>query len=767
MKRVLLTLAFAVAGLVLATPALPHASLLSSIPADGALVEAPPSTLTLNFNEAFSPSVLRLVTPEGTEVELENFRLSGRVVTIQAPALGNGTHVLNYRGVSFDGHPIGGAIVFSVGVVTGMDDHAIAPVSDPIVRSLIWTVRVVLYFALFVGVAGAFFINWIGSAVSERTKKTLRTAMVFGLVSVPLAFALQGVDLLGVSAVQVLSPSVWRASFESTYVGTLGAATVALALGLQGLRGSKLSKWAAAGGLLAVGIAFSVSGHASRAPPQALTWLVVLIHTTNVAFWAGSLLPLASLLKSSGRAAHKALARFSAVIPFAIAPMAVTGVLLALVQLTEVSDLWTTSYGRLLLAKLAVVAGLAFLAFHNRHVLTPLAASAPSAGFAALRRSIVIELALTAIVFGIVAGWRFTPPPRTIGETTQVQASAPVRPFFIHLHGTNVAADITVTPGQVGPVAITVNLQTIELTPLSAQELVITLSNETAGIEPIEREAVLLPDGNWEATGFVVPFSGVWTVGLEALISDFDRRAVAGPVVIADPTAARAEQIPAAEGEDHQHAVGPAVDVNDPLQVLILDAAEAPAIAMSARPAGGANWTLSFEFERFRFGTAEDGAIPIPGVGHGHVLVNGQYIGDLSGPTHQLALPGEGVFEIYVGLSALDHRSLVVDGALVSARTVILVDDRAAIADERTVIDIPVVVGPDAPTYRVRQGETVELRLTSATAEVVHFHGYDIETAVGPRSPVTLLFNAAFAGRFVAEAHDVNETAVFYLEVLP
>ena len=41
------------------------------------------------------------------------------------------------------------------------------------------------------------------------------------------------------------------------------------------------------------------------------------------------------------------------------------------------------------------------------------------------------------------------------------------------------------------------------------------------------------------------------------------------------------------------------------------------------------------------------------------------------------------------------------------------------------------------------------------------------ETAVTPDAAVTMLFNAACACRFIAEAHDEAETPVFFLEVLP
>jgi hypothetical protein len=39
--------------------------------------------------------------------------------------------------------------------------------------------------------------------------------------------------------------------------------------------------------------------------------------------------------------------------------------------------------------------------------------------------------------------------------------------------------------------------------------------------------------------------------------------------------------------------------------------------------------------------------------------------------------------------------------------------------------------------------------------------------ALGPQSPITMLFNAELLGRFVADAPDHDAAPVFYLEVVP
>ncbi|WP_245469095.1 copper resistance protein CopC, partial [Mesorhizobium sp. M7D.F.Ca.US.004.01.2.1] len=93
-----------------------HAALIKTDPADGAVLEQGPAQFSLTFSEPVSPLVLTLVTPDGTPVPLTAFRLSDQTVEIDNPQkLASGTHVLSWRVISADGHPVGGSLLFSIG----------------------------------------------------------------------------------------------------------------------------------------------------------------------------------------------------------------------------------------------------------------------------------------------------------------------------------------------------------------------------------------------------------------------------------------------------------------------------------------------------------------------------------------------------------------------------------------------------------------------------------------------------------------------------
>ncbi len=98
-------LGLASAGVLLHTTlTLAHASLNATVPSDGAVVEAAPTSFSLTFSEPVSPLRLRVVRPDGHSSDLSGAEVRGNVVAVPAPAdLTDGTHVLSWRVVSADG----------------------------------------------------------------------------------------------------------------------------------------------------------------------------------------------------------------------------------------------------------------------------------------------------------------------------------------------------------------------------------------------------------------------------------------------------------------------------------------------------------------------------------------------------------------------------------------------------------------------------------------------------------------------------------------
>lgn len=114
---VLATVLLGAAMLLAPAPAHAHDSLISSDPADGATLETSPEQITLTYSaEVLEVSpVVQISAGEGGEpVELTPV-IDGTTVTAEIPEpLAAGTHTVQWRVVSSDGHPIEGSFTFTV-----------------------------------------------------------------------------------------------------------------------------------------------------------------------------------------------------------------------------------------------------------------------------------------------------------------------------------------------------------------------------------------------------------------------------------------------------------------------------------------------------------------------------------------------------------------------------------------------------------------------------------------------------------------------------
>lgn len=493
----------------LAAAAMAHASLTGAVPADGAVVVVPPKTLSLSFSEPVSPLVLRLILPNGQARALETFVLRDRTLEITPPGdLGAGTHVLAWRVVSEDGHPVAGSTIFSIGT-PGSAPPVAEDGSEWPVRTALWLARIALYAGLFFGIGGLFALRWLIPGGSDGLP-IIRAAVLLDMAATLLSLGLQGLDALGAPLSGLTDRAVWKAGLDTSFGLTVMVLLAAFCLSL-----ASSSRGVSLAALLAGSAAMALSGHASSAAPQWLMRPAVFLHALTIAIWIGALPPLAYALRQGGEAGRQALGRFARLIPLCVAVLVLAGVLLAVVQVGEFGALLSTAYGNVLLAKLALLAGLFVLVAVNRWIFTGPAARAERGAARRLARAVVVETMIVLAVFAVAAVWRFTPPPRAL-------AVAAAQPVSIHIHSDKAMVEVTVTPGRIGPVEVSAVVLAPDFTPLTPKEVTFVLSNPQAGIEPMRRKAALQGDGTWRASGAVIPLAGQWHLRVDVLISDFE-----------------------------------------------------------------------------------------------------------------------------------------------------------------------------------------------------------------------------------------------------
>ncbi|MGV9793231.1 copper resistance D family protein [Gordonia sp. NPDC003422] len=158
--------------------------------------------------------------------------------------------------------------------------------------------------------------------------------------------------------------------------------------------------------LAAIGVlTMAISGHASV---HAWGPVVVGAHAIGAAWWCGSL--AAMVLSVRGRSGWATtLPAFSQRAPWAVGVVAVTGVVAGLVEVGGVTELVTTGYGRVLLAKSVGLCVLLGIAWWHRTRWVP-AAQRHRRTEAASIRSGVVEMLVMAVVLGLAAGLSATSP---------------------------------------------------------------------------------------------------------------------------------------------------------------------------------------------------------------------------------------------------------------------------------------------------------------------------------------------------------------------
>ena len=375
----------------------------------------------------------------------------------------------------------------------------------------LWAAKFVLYLGLFVGIGGAVFAAWLGRAGSSP----IAAALACGFAAALLSIGLQGLDALVMPLSDIWRPAPWMSGLTTSYGKTAIAAALAMAVAFASLRmqAGAAKTWSLLA-LAGAALSLTLSGHAGTAPPQWLTRPAVFFHAACVGLWIGALIPLARMLRARQAQADVALMRFTRMIPVVIAVLAASGICLAIVQLDHFDALWTTNYGIVLSCKLVAVGLVLLLACVNRFVLTPRFQRDAAAGRRPLLFSIAGEAALVLIILGLVAAWRFTPPPR---------AFVPPQPILVHLHGERAIVNVDVAMSRSERRDMTITITDAHEKPLGEREVTVTLSKPEAGIEGIRRNAERAEAGSWRISDLRLPIGGVWRLRIVILISDFDR----------------------------------------------------------------------------------------------------------------------------------------------------------------------------------------------------------------------------------------------------
>jgi copper transport protein len=451
MRRFLLALVASLAVVALAPgSALAHNSLDGSSPATGAVLDAPPTEIVWTFANDVPLETLTVTLTDQTGVRTE---LPGSVhgpsgpkeVVTPLPALSAGEVSVRWRLVGADGHPITDSISFTINAVpaapattapaaAGTPATVTPPTTIPqetvaggdagdgvwsTPSAARWLIRALAYVAIMIA-AGTVLTQRL--VAGRRNPASLGVWLGPSLVAVAVTAALQlliiGSDISG----QPLWSSIPDAARAlDTIAGMAFFVRIALAVASWALivyappRTAELRTNLLV--ILSVGLlaTWSFAGHS-----RSMRWPVVgvpldMVHHGAAAAWLGGLtiIGLLVLPRTKAELVPPLMRRFSAMASTAVALIVATGLVQAVRLVGNPADLFAAGHGRLLVAKLAVLAAMLAVADQNRRrvnveVRNLSAAVQPDVG--GLRRMMVLELLTGLVIIGITAAMVVSAP---------------------------------------------------------------------------------------------------------------------------------------------------------------------------------------------------------------------------------------------------------------------------------------------------------------------------------------------------------------------
>jgi copper transport protein len=567
-KRVFAVLALLGAWAVLAisgaTPALAHATVAGSDPAESARLQSVPNKLSVTFSEdvTLSGGYLKVVDSKGNTVSKGDGTVNGRIVTTEVQSgLGEGSYIVSYRITSADSHPINGAYAFVVG-----DGPLVAPTGSVVGGGTNGVISKTFDVARFVGFLGIVLLGglvfivlcWPAGRTDPRARKLIWYGWWATTAGAVLGLVLQGPYAAGTGLLDLLNSSLLKTTLGTTYGRMLCARLILLGvlavLAVRILREQQRSAeksrardedLAAICGL-GVLATYGGVGHAAAGSAPTLALLSDTSHLAAASVWIGGLTILAACLLPRRRSAElaEALPRYSRLALGCVAVLAATGTYQAWREVWPIPALWSTSYGQLLLAKvigfllIVAVAYFSRQAVQRRYVRPVVHAlsvkeedgsvatiSGPEAAAIGgdrqlvrrLRASVGVELALGIVVLAVAAVLVSQPPART----TYVK---PVDKTVALASGGT--AEVELTPAKVGQNTLTVTVFDKSGKQVDARAVTATEALPSDQYGPLEVQMQKTGTGQYSSSSVALTKTGNWELVIRVQMSEFDRDVV-------------------------------------------------------------------------------------------------------------------------------------------------------------------------------------------------------------------------------------------------
>jgi copper transport protein len=412
-----------------------HATLKAASPGFGQELAVSPKAITLHFDQYVNFPQIQVYGSDG-------HTYAGRAVAhgldVTAPLrarLPRGAYTVRWHVLSADSHVVAGVWTFGVRVKAPPPTEAFGaggPTrTEHVVRWLYF-----LSFAVLIGSLGFRLLCLRRGGLPPEVEKRLFGLSLVGVIGAVevgiVAFCLRCEDVLQLPFSSYvygdLTPIAEGTRFGQAFVVmTLGFALVAAFVFLAWLLERPLLNAPAL--LLSLGLlsGLSLSGHDAVDPGSSrATELADWIHISAASLWLGGLLALVVAVWPVAPALRReAFVRFSRLATVLVALVLAAGTYLALVRIPHLHDLWTESYGVVLLVKISLVGlAVAWGAVHH-FLVRPRLSGAGAGTLSRVGRSLagesVVGIAVLLVAAVLVDS---KPPARPAPSPAVTQAAA-------------------------------------------------------------------------------------------------------------------------------------------------------------------------------------------------------------------------------------------------------------------------------------------------------------------------------------------------------
>jgi copper transport protein len=522
------------------SPAFAHAALVGSDPAAQSIVPDAPNKITLTFSESIQliPGKIQVLAPDGSRADQGDPTVDGANVTIPLRSGGGrGTYLVSYRIISADTHPVGGSVSYSVGAASTpptatIDDTKV----DPVVRALIPVGKYLGYagLVLLVGPSLVLALLWPHRLSRRGPAKVVWTGIGLVTFSTLTAVWLQVPYSIGTGLFDVRVGDL-RDVLGSTFgavmlvrLGVIAAAALLLRPLLRGRGGESKADLALLGVLGVAALAtWPLTGHPTASPVAGVSVVIDAIHLASMSVWLGGLVMLVGFLlpRANERELAAILPIWSRWAATAVSALILAGLISALIEVSSVSGLVDSTYGRLILIKAALAACVLVVAWWSRRLVRSRTAEQKPRG---LRKAVFVELGITAVILGVTAALVQIAPPRSTAAADSAAATTTVSRT---LTSSTMALQVDIFPAAVGNNSMHLYAYTPDNKPLTVVEWSATAALPAKGIEPIPIPLLRITD--FHAIGDIaLPQAGLWTFKFTARTSDIDEQTMTTTVQI-------------------------------------------------------------------------------------------------------------------------------------------------------------------------------------------------------------------------------------------